>query len=479
MQIRVPNQPLRSVEADLAVLGIPGEDALEATLRAADPDHADDWLAAARAEEFKAKAGTALALPSFGRWKAPRILLVGTGEGSAQDLRLAAGKAGFEARNRGASTVALALGELDEAAATEVIVAFGTGNYRFDRYKAEDQRKAAAGTLLLVGGPDGDPAVARAILAGVTLARDLVNEPAAEIYPETLAARAEELAGDGLTVEVWDADRIREAGMGGITAVGQGSAKPARFIHMTWKPEGEPRARLALVGKGVTFDAGGLSLKPSSGMQTMRCDMAGGAAVIGAMRAIRDLRPDVEVHGIVGAVENMNAADSYKLGDILHMYNGKRVEIHNTDAEGRLVLADCLAYASELGVDAVVDAATLTGACVVALGDHYSGLFTDDDALAGKLEAAAEAAGEYLWRMPLPDWYKEQLKAEWGDIKNVGSRWGGAITAALFLREFVDGPAWAHVDIAGPAFLEKPWRHFAAGGTGALVPTLVRWITGA
>jgi leucyl aminopeptidase len=231
------------------------------------------------------------------------------------------------------------------------------------------------------------------------------------------------------------------------------------------------------VGKGVTFDSGGLSLKSSGGMQTMRCDMAGSAAVLGAFKAIKALRPDVEVHGIIGAVENMCAANSYKLGDILTMYNGKTVEVHNTDAEGRLVLADCLTYGSKLGLDYIVDLATLTGACVVALGEYYSGLFTNENELASDLLNAAESSGEGLWRMPLPDFYKEKLKADWGHIKNVGGRSAGSITAALFLSEFVTDTKWAHIDIAGPAFLDKGFRHFSTGGTGAMVESLTEWIS--
>jgi leucyl aminopeptidase len=212
-------------------------------------------------------------------------------------------------------------------------------------------------------------------------------------------------------------------------------------------------------------------------MQTMRCDMSGSAAVLGVMQAVRALQPDVEVHGFIGAVENMNSGYSYKLGDVLRMYNGKTVEIHNTDAEGRLVLADCLAYASKLGLDEMVDIATLTGACVVALGDAFVGLFTPNDAVAGELLTAASAAGEPMWRMPMPDYYKEQLKADWGGIKNVGGREGGAITAALFLAEFVENTPWAHLDIAGPAFYERGFRHYAPGGSGSMVQTLTRWAT--
>jgi len=247
---------------------------------------------------------------------------------------------------------------------------------------------------------------------------------------------------------------------------------------MKYSPPGTPSKKIALVGKGVTFDAGGYSLKPSAGMQTMRCDMAGSAAVIGAMKAIRDLAPDAEVHGIVGAVENLVSGNAYKLGDILDMYSGKKVEIHNTDAEGRLVLADCLHYASQLGVDTIIDLATLTGAAVVALGDHFVAMYTDDTSLSDALLGSADDAGEQIWRMPLPKDYKSQLKAEWGDIKNVGGRAGGSITAALFLSEFVSVDSWCHLDIAGPAFLDRGHQHFAPGGTGVMVPTLARWIAG-
>jgi leucyl aminopeptidase len=212
-------------------------------------------------------------------------------------------------------------------------------------------------------------------------------------------------------------------------------------------------------------------------MMTMRCDMGGSAVVIGVLRAIASLRPDVEVHGIVGAVENMCGANSFKLGDILKIRNGKTVEVHNTDAEGRLVLADCLSYASELKPDTIIDFATLTGACVVALGEYYTGLFTNDDDLAAQLLSQADDAGEGLWRLPLPEFYKAKLKAEWGDIKNLGGRPAGATTAALFLSEFVEeGIPWAHCDVAGPTFLDKPFRDFATGGTGAMVSTITQWL---
>jgi leucyl aminopeptidase len=477
MQIRLSPQALADISCDALAVGVPAE-GLDDAIAALEGAFDGQLGTALATEDFKGKAAQVASYATFGRMGAARLFLVGTGEGDAAGVQQAAGMAGNAARKIGAETVALSLGALDSSLTQRVIEAFHSGNYRFDKYKPETDRKRRTAELVLLGDADsGIVAAATAVSTGRELARNLVNEPAAAIYPETLAQAARDIAGDRLTVEVWDETRIREAGMGGITGVGQGSEQPARFIHMRYTPDGTPRRKVALVGKGVTFDAGGYSLKPSASMQTMRCDMAGGAAVIGAMRAIRDLAPDVEVHGIVGAVENLVSGRAYKLGDVLNMYNGKTVEIHNTDAEGRLVLADCLAYASELDVEAIIDLATLTGACVVALGDHYVGMFTKADDLANDIQGSADAAGEAIWRLPLPDHYKELLKADWASIKNVGGRAGGAITAALFLSEFVDGPEWAHLDIAGPAFLEKGWRQWAPGGTGSMVSTLCRWVS--
>jgi leucyl aminopeptidase len=417
----------------------------------------------------------------LGRLGATWLSVVGLGDGTGaaaiDGVRRAAGAAGKAARARGVGAVALSVPNLDATGSAAAVEGFSAGNYKFDRYKAEGDRKAGATSLDLLGGDAAQLDVAKALAAGQTLARDLVNEPAAVIYPESLADQARALRDLGLEVTVWDHKKLKKNGMGGITAVGQGSKRKPRFIHLSWTPE-NPTRKVALIGKGVTFDAGGLSIKPSSGMQTMRCDMGGSATVLGVMRAVGMLKPDVEVHGVIGAAENMLGGNAFKLGDVLTMYNGKTVEIHNTDAEGRLCLADCLAYASKLGVDEMVDIATLTGAAVVALGEHYTALMSQNDDLADRLLSHADHAGEGLWRLPLPDFYKEKLKAEWGTLKNVGGRAAGSITAGLFLSEFVDGPDWAHLDIAGPAFLDKPRRQYASGGTGAMVPTLTRWVLG-
>ncbi len=476
MRVAFSSSTLAQQATDLLVIGVPAGKLTEAL--AGLGDFAAALAGVAADDEFSGKPGSSLSAPTYGRVAAGRILLIGMGPGALSDVRAAAGTAGTQARGRGAKQVAVAfpastLGTSELRAAIE---AYGEGNYRFDKYKAEASRKAATDTLTLLA--ESNPAAAAAALAlvaGQDLARDLVNEPAAEIYPATLAAVAQSLASDRVTVTVLDEVAIRERGMGGIYGVGQGSDRPPRFVHMTYTPVGPAKGHIAFVGKGVTFDSGGLSLKPNDGMLTMRCDMAGAAAVIGAMKAIAALAPAVRVDAIFGAVENMPSGNSYKLGDILKMYNGKRVEIHNTDAEGRLVLADCLAYATELKPDALVDLATLTGAAVVALGDWYSALYTRSDELAATLTGHADAAGEGLWRMPLVDLYKDKLKAEWGDLKNVGGRAGGSITAALFLSEFTTVTRWAHLDIAGPAFLESSLMHYAPGGTGTMVRTLARW----
>ena len=481
MRIVSASLPLPSFAGDLLVVLVPQAGVATALGQLDGPDGYGGALSNVIAdEEFTGKAGSSVLVPGLGKACTRRVLLVGAGGGTANELLAAAGTAGSQARGKGARSVGLAV--VDAAvggdAVRSILEGFAEGNYRFDRYKAEASRKAGVESLTLLGLPadEGVLHVAEACIAGQILARDLVNEPASEIYPESLAAVAMSLASDRVTVTVFDEVEIERRGMGGILAVGQGSERPPRFVHMRYTPTGTPRAHVAIIGKGVTFDSGGLSLKPNDGMLTMRCDMGGAAATIGAMKAIAAIGPDVMVDGIFGAVENMPSGRSYKLGDILKMHNGKRVEIHNTDAEGRLVLADCLSYASELKPDAVVDLATLTGAAVIALGDWYSALYTRSDTLAGELLCAASGAAEGLWRMPLADQYMEKLKAEWGDLKNVGGRAGGSITAALFLSEFVTVPKWAHLDIAGPAFADTQLQHYAPGGTGTMVRTLVRWV---
>jgi leucyl aminopeptidase len=344
------------------------------------------------------------------------------------------------------------------------------GAYRFDRHKTAREEKALA--LHLPGAPEGVLERARKVAEGVYLARDLVNEPPNLLTPEALAERARELEALGVEVEVLDEKAIAELGMGAFLAVAQGSENPPRFIKLRYSKEGA-RARLDLVGKGLTFDSGGYSLKPTEGMTTMKGDMAGAAAVLGAFKAAALLGLPVELRGYIAACENLISGRAYRVGDVLKTLSGKTVEVMNTDAEGRLTLADALAYAEREGAERILTLSTLTGAAVVALGEEVAALFATQEAWGRRVEEAAREAGERVWPMPLEKAYREKLKSPVADLKNVGDRYGGAITAALFLAEFVKVPL-VHLDIAGPAFARKAHALGPEGGTGFGVRTILK-----
>jgi leucyl aminopeptidase len=319
---------------------------------------------------------------------------------------------------------------------------------------------------------------AAAVVGAMNLARDLINEPPNVMTPEALAQRARAVAKKtGLKCEVWDLPRICEEGLNLLAAVNRGGRHPARFIQLRYKPAQASRRRIVLVGKGLTFDSGGLCIKPPKGMQDMKCDMSGGALVLGTMAAVAALKPKAEVIGLIPATENMPGGAAARPGDVVTSYNGKTVEIINTDAEGRLLLADALGWAvKNLAPSVIIDHATLTGACMVALGPYAAGLFASDDAEAARLLKAAGATGEQYWRLPLAEDLREMLHSDVADMKNVGEQFGGAITAALFLKSFVDKTPWLHLDIAGPAYLEKPTGYAPKGGSGFGIPTLLRFI---
>jgi leucyl aminopeptidase len=308
----------------------------------------------------------------------------------------------------------------------------------------------------------------------VNVVRELVNQPAGDLYPESFAQRAKELAADfGLGCGVFDENWLRQERMGCMLAVGQASDRPPRLVVLEYDGAPNDSRRIAFVGKGVTFDSGGLSIKTNEGMLTMKCDMAGAATVLGALLAIARLKLPVNVSGYMGLVENMINGNSYKLGDVLRSRAGITVEVNNTDAEGRLVLSDVLRYAVDEGADRLIDLATLTGSCVVALGEDVAGAFTNDQAWCDDVLSAAKRAGEEVWQLPMFDHYAEQLKSDVADVKNTGTRWGGSITAAKFLEKFIDKRPWVHLDIAGPAFAASSKPHREGGGTGALTRTLV------
>jgi leucyl aminopeptidase len=368
-------------------------------------------------------------------------------------------------------------------------------SYRFTEYSAQARRFAAARQLkqvtLLVAREQAaavrDAAErAETVLRGVELVRELVNQPASRVTPRALVEEAEriERASKRISLRVLDRAQASTEGFNAFLAVGRGSTEEPYVIHLTYTPRARagtpPRKKVFLVGKGITFDSGGLSLKPADYMEAMKIDMAGAAAVLGVFSILPKLLPEVEVHGVIGACENMPSGSAFRPGDILTAKNGKTIEVLNTDAEGRVTLADTLAYAAEHKPNAVVDLATLTGACMVALGDTYAGLWSTDEKLSQSLLAAAEKSGEGLALLPLPDEYQPMIESKVADVRNTAtSRWGGAITAALFLREFTGEVPWAHIDIAGPAHAEREWLpYYGVGATGYGVRTLINFLEG-
>jgi len=432
---------------------------------------------------FKAKVADVALVPTLGRVPARTIVVAGLGdrnEVGRNEVMRAAGSAARRLTDRSTIASALHSDVSDESAADGSVEGFLLGSYKFTTYKS-DPHPSKIERISLLGDPDNDLIDRGRTTADATkLARDLTNEPADTIYPETLAERAREVADvAGLEFEVLDETELTERGFGGLISVGKGSARPPRFIVMRYKPDAKSDETLAIIGKGITFDSGGLSIKPAGSMEAMKTDMGGAAAVIGAMSALGRLKPRVEVLGLIAAAENMVSGESIKPGDVIRHYGGGTSEVLNTDAEGRLVLADALAYACERKVDAIVNVATLTGAIMVALGPKASGLFSNDDVLRDEVASAAQRAGERVWPMPLYDDYRSDIDSEIADIKNTSSRWGGAIKAALFLRNFVTkGVPWAHLDIAGPARNDSAYDEVPKGGSGVATRTLIAWIEG-
>jgi leucyl aminopeptidase len=417
-------------------------------------------------------------LVSVGR--ARQVLVVGLGKRDEFDAGSAFRAASAAARHlagKPRAAVALFLDEGWPAEWTENGVCGAiNGCEGQDLYRAEKSRHPF-GTLAWSGGDNEAIAKGRILGDAMNLTRRLVNEPADEIYPETFAERAAEMAGrNGIEVEIWDQPRLEAERCGALLAVAKGSSRPPRIVALRYHGAAKGAPTLAIVGKGVTFDSGGLSLKTPEGMFTMKCDKAGASTMVGAMQAIAQLKLPINVLGIAGLVENMTGPAAMKLGDVLRARNGKTIEVHNTDAEGRLVLADLLSLVVEWKVAKIVDLATLTGACVVALGTEVAGVMTNNQPWCDAVTTAARRQGEPIWQLPMyPEIYDELIKSEVADMKNVGDgRWGGAITAAKLLEQFVGNTPWAHIDIAGPAFRDKPKPWSDAGASGQFVRTLVQ-----
>ncbi len=431
------------------------------------------------------KADEVFKFPALGVAKSPLIVAVGTGHigdaGESQRQEALRRAAGAAVRTlAGSESIAVALpidGEHDAAAVTEGIV---LGTYAFDQYKS-DAGKPAIATATVVGSGVKAKSVREAVqnaeivAAAVNRARDWVNTPPRDLTPKTFADAATKLAKSSkLSVEVLDEKALAKGGYGGLLGVGQGSQNPPRLVRIAYRPA-RAKKHVALVGKGITFDSGGLSLKPADSMPEMKSDMGGAAAVVAAVNAIAELAPKVAVTAYAAMAENMPSGSAQRPSDVITIYGGKTVEVLNTDAEGRLVLADALVRAGEDEPDLIVDVATLTGAAIVALGKRVSGIMSNDDGVRARLHDASVRAGEQMWPLPLSPELREKLDSSVADIANIGDRSGSALQAGLFLNEFVDSETgWAHLDIAGPAFTDTAHGYTPKGGTGAAVRTLVR-----
>ena len=423
-------------------------------------------------DKFEGKFGKTYLLPTYGKQAARKILVLGLGkkeELNTDKFRIAVYKAVKKAMQMEATKIAFEFTGIDFNWAEQFVYGSYMADYSFDKYKTKKDKKVEE---IYVNCDETLLRRAEIVAAGMKLTRDLANEPAQFATPSKLAEIA---LGLGLDTKVYEKEDCEKMGMGAYLAVAKGSSQPPKFIHMKYTCP-NPRKKIAIIGKGITFDSGGLDIKPPSSMLTMRDDMSGAACVLGIMSKINELKPDVEVHGIIAACENMPGCSAYKPGDILTAKNGKTIEVDNTDAEGRLTLADALCFACEQGVDEVIDIATLTGACMVALGNVAAGIVGNDCDMVHNVINAAKEVGERYWELPMYEEYKDSLKSEVADMQNTGSRWGGASTAGLFLKEFVKDAKWAHIDIAGVAFMDKPMNEFIKGATGAGVRALINYI---
>jgi leucyl aminopeptidase len=484
LRIRIESGRIKDTSTDVvAIFVAEGAFGKQAAFAELDAALGGSLAAHVDAVRFRGKPDEVLDVPTLGRIPARRAVLVGVGPRRAARgarLRSAAATAARTALSEKSLTVVP--GDLEKGLDVRTVAeGLGLGAYSFPKYFTGERAPKRFLEDITIVRSSGKPAGADrralelglAVASAVNVCRDAVNEPPNVLYPEELANAARRVARAGkLKITVLDEKQIKKAGMLLHAAVGQGSVHPPRFIHMSYVPK-RAKAKVVFVGKGLTFDSGGLCIKPAAGMGDMKNDMGGAGAVLGTMAAIGALRPDVEVHGIIGAAENMPDGNAYRPADVFKSLDGKTVEIINTDAEGRLVLADALAYARKLGPDVLVDAATLTGACVVALGKTCSAFYSDDDRLAKRMNDAAERAGEQFWRMPLIDDLREQLTSDIADLKHTGERFGGSITAALFLKEFVGEVPWIHCDIAGPVTADRQKGIYPKGATGHPVLTFL------
>jgi len=496
MKLSTKRSTLKQVRADAVAIFVPSDKKLfqreAGALRAYCDARLDKVIAL---ERFTGEEGQILSFITEKALSSPRLLLIGVGPKDSLTLerfRRAAAAAAKQAAGTHVRHLAVIVPSAELASPlspSELVQALVEGaylsQYRFDKYFTGKNRttKKVNELTLVVTRDEAEQATKRAIAharivcEATFLARDLANAPGNEIHPETLAEAARRSAErHGYRATVWDKTRIERSGLGGLVAVSAGSTRPAKFIILEHNAGRTDLDTIVLVGKGVTFDAGGISIKPANGMAEMKMDMSGAAAVIGALEASTRLKLPLHLVGLIPATENLLGGSAMKPGDVITHYGGTTSEVDNTDAEGRLILADALAYASTYKPKAVIDLATLTGACVVALGHHATGMMGNDESLMAALKSAGERSFERVWQLPLYEEFEKQIKSDIADVKNTGGRWGGALTAGLFLKRFVGEQPWVHLDIAGPAMLEEALPYTPKGGSGVGVRLLVEFL---
>ncbi|MGH7826684.1 MAG: leucyl aminopeptidase, partial [Candidatus Binatia bacterium] len=479
METKFRDSGVETIKTDLLVLPVQEKKLEEPPIRALDRHLKGKLRERIKKSKFTGGEGSTLLYSTAGALPASHVLLVGMGntkEIETHTWRKAAARARREASVLGAENIAFFFAPEKEpaTAAGAVVEGMFLAAYQFSRYRSNSKPAAEVKSLTLFkpgltrsAAMDQSVRAVEQVLPGVFLARDLVNEPPSITTARFLGEQAERhCRGRGLSVEVWGKKKIEAMNLAGLLAVNRGSLEEPRFITIHYKPSTKPRKKVFLIGKGITFDSGGLSLKPSKSMETMKLDMAGGAAVIGTMSRLPYLRPDIEVTGYIPTTDNLPGGNAQKPGDVIRYLNGKTIEVLNTDAEGRLILADALALAARQKPDYMINLATLTGACMVALGTEVAGIFSNSQSLADNVMRCAQESGEKLWQLPLVKEYREDIKSSIADIKNIGGSHGGAIIAALILQEFVDDVSWVHLDIAGPAFAERDTPMCPRGGTG-------------
>ena len=490
MEIKFRDSHADNIKSDLLVIPVREKLLNEPALRAVDRRLKGHLRARIDKSKFAGAEGSALLYATAGNLPAAQILLIGLGSApvATDTWRKAGARARKEGQAIGAGDMALYFApdkELENLAAAALVEGAQLAAYQFSKYRSKPNDAATVKSLTLFrSGMKKTAALqksidaAQALVPAVFLARDLVNEPPSVANARFLGAKTKDYCqGRGLSVEVWNKKKIASMNLAGLLAVNRGSLEEPRFIKIHYQPRRKAKKKIVLIGKGITFDSGDLSLKPSKSMETMKLDMAGGAAVIATMSCLPKLDLDIEVTGYVPTTDNLPGHNAQKPGDVIRYLNGKTIEVLNTDAEGRLILADALALGAQQKPDYMINLATLTGACMTALGTQVGGIFSNHQPLADHLLRASQEAGEKLWQLPLVKEYKELIKSSVADMKNIGGAHGGAITAALILQEFVGDTPWAHLDIAGPAFAESDNALGPKGGTGFGVRTLLRFLS--